>query len=60
MFKLFCCTQPNMYSADIATGYSLVYTQEDLFIIMAQSSGKHDAVKLQHILLSNETNQEAK
>lgn len=49
-----------MYSADIATGYSLVYTQEDLFIIMAQSSEKHDAVKLQHILLSNETNQEAK
>lgn len=46
--------------ADAATGYSLVYLQEDLFVIMAQSSGKHDPVKLQHTLTSNETNQEAR
>lgn len=46
--------------ADTATGYSLVYLQEDLSAIMAQSSGKHDPVKLQHALMSNKTNQEAR
>lgn len=49
-----------MLCADIATGYSLVYLQEDLFVIMAQSSGKHDPVKLQHALMSNETNHDAR
>lgn len=39
-------TQYSTLCVDIATGYTLVYLQEDLSIIMAQSSGKHDPVKL--------------